>query len=129
MSIYHGLIVKAGTSLAMASTEGLLYSPDADAMIYVAAATPTVNLTTAGVNVSGECVGIVQVAFANGAVSVKYGSVVASASGLSAYPAPDTGYVVLAELFTPSTPINSSTTVVANSNISNLVKSGTYGGR
>ena len=147
MSLYTGLIVKANAGLAMTSNEGLLYAPDTDSEVYVVAASPTIVLATAGVTSTGECVAIVQACF-NGAitspttstatVSVKYGSVVTTGSGLSIYPTPDAGYVVLAEVGTPAAPITKNTTTVINTGasptsaqvvVSNLVKNFIFGGR
>lgn len=147
MSNYHGLVVKASATpnMSLVLTEGLLFTPDTNQMLYVPAATPgPVSAASSGM----EYIAILEIC-ENGAISsptattgqvqIKYGTAVAAGSGLAVVPTVDQGSVLLAVLGSAAFPINSSTTALINNAganpsagqavISGLILSAEFGGR
>lgn len=89
--------------------------------------TETVGLDTV-VNSGKETIGILQID-STGTTSIKWGTQVALGSGLAQYPSPDAGNLTLAKLFTAASPLTTSTSAIANSNINNEVLSAEFGDR
>lgn len=81
----------------------------------------TDGLAITAASVGMEKVSILQVD-ASGVMSVKDGVEVAAGSGTAAYPAPDSGKLLVAELFTAAVPITNATTQIAQTNIRNTAR-------
>lgn len=123
MSLYHGLFVKASAvpDLNVNRAEGLIEI--GGVMVYVAAGLTLATVATA----TKEKLAILQVN-GSGTVSLKYSAEVAAGSGLATFPDADSGNLTLA-FIGGAAPITNATAAIAQSNINNLVRSSTFGGR